>query len=168
LRQSFEGLDGGRAQIWLYLRQDEGWSRIRTIDFALESRSYYVHDLEPGRLYRAEIHAVDRHGNEKLIPRISNEMLLPPLGPSPIVDDRFMRLPWTEPLLQLIRDSRPGGPFSEEVRAQLARLSDWSQFAGRVWGSSAGGVGGRPFSPTSSPSAGPSNGIPRNPGGEDR
>jgi hypothetical protein len=154
LRQAFEGLDGGRPQIWIYTREPEGgWTRIRTVDFALESRSYYVHELEPGRLYRAEIHLVDRRGREKLVPRISNEMMLPPVGPSPVIDDRFLRILWAESLRERVGETHPGGPFSDEIRAQLARLSDWSRFAGRVWGGSAGGIGGRPFSATSSSSA---------------
>jgi uncharacterized protein len=78
--------------------------------------------------------------------------MLPPVGLSAIIDDRFMRILWSEPLQHLLREPRPGAPFPEDVRAQLARLSDWSRFAGRVWGGSAGGMGGRPFSPTSSPS----------------
>jgi hypothetical protein len=65
-----------------------------------------------------------------------------------------MRILWSEPLQRLLREAQPGGAFPEDVRAQLARLSDWSRFAGRVWGGgSAGGMGGRPFSAVSSPSA---------------
>jgi hypothetical protein len=154
LRQAWEGLDGAKPQMWVFAREpDGGWTRVRVLDFALESRSYYIHELEPGRIYRAEIHLVDRQGRERLVPRTSNEMMLPPVGPSPVVDDRFMRILWSEPLQRLLRSSRAGGPFPEDVRQQLARLSDWSRFAGRVWGGSAGGMGGRPFSPTSAPSS---------------
>ena len=154
LRQAFEGLEGGRAQLWVFVREPDGrWERTRALDFALESRSYYVHDLAPGRIYRAEIHVVDRHGRDRLVPRPSNEMMLPAVGPSPIVDDRFMRIPWGESLQRMLREAHPGGPFPDDIRAQLARLSDWSRFAGRVWGGSAGGMGGRPFSAVSSPSA---------------
>jgi hypothetical protein len=153
LRAAWEGLDGGRPQLWIFAREpDGGWTRVRVLDFALESRSYYIHDLEPGRIYRAEVHVVDRQGREKLVPRGSNEMMLPPVGPSPIIDDRFMRILWSEPLQRLLRDTRAGGAFPEDVRQQLARLSDWSRFAGRVWGGSGGMGGGRPFSATSSPS----------------
>jgi hypothetical protein len=175
LRQAWEGLESARPQLWVFAREPDGrWTRIRTLEFALESRSYYVHDLDPGRTYRAEIHVVDRQGRDKLLPRASNEMTLPPVGPSPVVDDRFMRIPWGEALLKMLFDAHPGGPFSEEVRAQLARLSDWSRFAGRVWGGSAGGMGGRPFSAVSSPSApsSPSSSPASSPwsssGGEDR
>ncbi len=166
LRQVWQDLDGGRAQLWVFARESDGrWRHVRTIDFALESRSYYVHDLEPGRVYRAEIHVVDLHGKDRLLPRPSNEMMLPRMGPSPIIDDRFMRILWSEPLQRLLREAYPGGPFPEDVRAQLERLSDWSRFAGSAWGSSAGGMGGRPFSPTSSPSA---PWPPSSPRGEDR
>lgn len=157
LRQAWEGLDGARPQMWVFAREpDGGWTRVRILDFALESRSYYIHDLEPGRIYRAEVHVVDRQGRERLVPRSSNEVMLPPIGPSAVVDDRFMRILWSEPLQQLLRKARAGGPFPEDVRQQLARLSDWSRFAGRVWGGSAGGMGGRPFSASSSPSLAPS------------
>jgi uncharacterized protein len=152
--QTFAGLEDGRAQLWIFGRNAEGgYDRLRTLDFALESRSFYVHDLEPGRVYRAEIHAVDRGGRERLLPHPSNEVQLPPLGPSPFVDDRFARIPWDQPLSRWLREFFPGGPFSEEARALLARLSDWSRFSGRVWGGSAGGMGGRPSSPSEGPSS---------------
>ena len=154
LRQAWEGLDAAKPQMWIFAREpDGGWTRVKILDFALESRSYYIHELEPGRVYRAEIHLVDRQGRDRHVPRSSNEMMLPPVGPSPVVDDRFMRILWSEPLQRLLRGSRAGGPFPEDVRQQLARLSDWSRFAGRVWGGSAGGMGGRPFSPPSAPSS---------------
>jgi len=152
--QAFAGLEGGRAQLWLFVRNAEGaYDRLRALDFALESRSFYVHDLEPGRVYRVEIHVVDRGGRERLLPNPSNEVQLPPLGPSPFVDDRFARIPWDLPLGRWLREFFPGGPFSEEARALLARLSDWSRFSGRTWGGSAGGMGGRPFSPSEGPSS---------------
>jgi uncharacterized protein len=151
LAQSFGGMDQARAQLWVFARSEAGWDRLRTVDFALESRGYYVHDLEPGRTYRAEIHAVDRQGRERMIGRGSNEVTLPRVGPSPIIDDRFIRIPWDMPLGRLLGPGHPGAPFPDEARRLLERLSDWSRF-GATWGS-AGGMGGRPFSPTSSPSS---------------
>jgi hypothetical protein len=69
------------------------------------------------------------------------------------VDDRFIRIPWEMSLGRLLGPGHAGAPFSEEARALLARLSDWSRFTGPTWGGgSAGGMGGR-SSPTSSPSA---------------
>jgi hypothetical protein len=164
LRDIWEGLVGGRPQLWVFVREPSGaWTKVRALDFALESRSYYIHDLEPGRVYRAEIHVVDRAGRERLLPKASNEMMLPAVGPSPIIDDRFMRILWGEPLQRLMRESRPGGPFPDDIRAQLARLSDWSRFQGTAGGGSAsasaageaaGGIGGRPTSPWVRPTSG--------------
>ena len=151
--RAFEGLDHGRSQLWIFARSGAGWDRVRIVEFALESRGFYVHDLEPGRSYRAEIHAVDRAGRERLVGAPSNEVTLPSVGPSPLVDDRFIRIPWELPLGQLLGPGHAGGPFSEDARAMLARLSDWSRFSGTSWGGSAGGMGGRPSSPTSSPSS---------------
>jgi hypothetical protein len=144
---AFAGLDHARAQLWVFARAGGGWDRIRTIDFALEARGYYVHDLDPGRVYRAEVHAVDRLGHERLVGRTSNEMMLPPNGPSSVIDDRFIRIPWDMPLGRLLGPGHAGGPFSDEARALLARLSDWSRFSARAGGGSAGGMGGRPSSP---------------------
>jgi uncharacterized protein len=151
--RAFEGLDHGRAQLWVFARSGADWERIRTLDFALESRGYYVHDLDPGRWYRAEIHVVDRAGRERLLGASSNEVALPPVGPSPVVDDRFIRIPWEVPLGHLLGPGHAGAPFSDDARTMLARLSDWSRFSGTTWGGSAGGMGGRPSSPTSSPSS---------------
>ncbi len=162
--RGFSGLDHGRAQLWLFAKAGEGWERLRAIEFAIESRGYYVHDLEPGRTYRAEIHAVDRRGEDRVVGRGSNAVSLPPIGPSPIVDDRFARIPWDMPLGRLLGPGHPGAPFSDEARALLARLSDWSRFSGPTWGSAgAGGIGGRPTSPTSPPG-----GKPGSQGGEGR
>jgi uncharacterized protein len=162
LRHAWEGLEGGRPQLWVFVMEPSGaWTKVRAVDFALESRSYYIHDLEPGRVYRAEIHVVDRAGRDKLLPKASNEMMLPPVGPSPVIDDRFMRILWSEPLQRLLRDAKPGGAFPEDVRAQLARLSDWSRFQSTAGGGSAsagaaGGIGGRPASPWARPTSGAS------------
>jgi uncharacterized protein len=152
IERSLGGMDQPRVQLWMYGRNDAGWDRVRTMEFALESRGYYVHDLEPGRTYRAEIHAVDRQGRERLVGHGSNEVTLPRVGPSPTIDDRFIRIPWDMPLGRLLGPGHPGAPFPEDARRLLERLSDWSRFSGTSWGS-AGGMGGRPFSPTSSPSS---------------
>jgi hypothetical protein len=153
LARGFEGLDRGRAQLWIFARGASDWERLRIIEFALEARGFYVHDLAPGRVYRAEIHLVDRAGRERLLASPSNECALPPVGPSPTVDDRFIRIPWEVALGRLLGPGHAGAPFSEDARTLLARLSDWSRFASPTWGGSAGGMGGRPFSPISSPSS---------------
>lgn len=155
IERTFGGLDQPRVQLWVFGRGDGGWDRLRTIDFALESRGYYLHDLEPGRTYRAEIHAIDRQGRERLVGHGTNEVTLPRVGPSPIIDDRFIRIPWDVPLGRLLGPGHPGAPFPDEARRLLERLSDWSRFAGTAPTSAGGvgGMGGRPFSQTSSPSS---------------
>ncbi|HET9595630.1 MAG TPA: DUF4912 domain-containing protein, partial [Anaeromyxobacteraceae bacterium] len=175
LRDAWEGLDGGKPQIWVFAQErDGGWTRVRVLDFALESRSYYVHDLDAGRVYRAEIHVVDRTGRDRLLPRSSNLMMLPAVGPSPIIDDRFMRILWAEPLQRLLARAQAGGHFPEDVREELARLSDWSRFqaqggsSGGVGGVLGGGMGGRPSSPWMRPTSSSSPSSPwGRPGGED-
>jgi hypothetical protein len=101
-------------------------------------------------------------------------MVLPPVGPSPIIDDRFLRILWSEPLQRLLARAQAGGAFPEDVRAELARLSDWSRFqaqggsSGGIGGVLGGGMGGRPSSPWMRPSSFSSPSSPwGRPGGED-
>ncbi|AKU90650.1 DUF4912 domain-containing protein [Vulgatibacter incomptus] len=82
-------LDEPRVRLRIF--GDEGL--VREADVALESRSFYVGGLTPGRRYRAELVFVGRNG-ERRIGAPSNEMALPPVGPSSIIDDRFVTLPW--------------------------------------------------------------------------
>jgi uncharacterized protein len=154
LRIGLGGLDHPRVQLWLFARGDGGgWERFRVVEVALESRGYYVHDLDPDRTYRGELRAVDRAGRDRILGPSSNEVSLPPFGPSPVVDDLFVALPWDRPLGGPLGPGhrRPG--FPDEWRESLARLSDWSR-AGLSYGGSAGpgapvagGMGGRPSSP---------------------
>jgi hypothetical protein len=162
LDASFTDLPGARVELWIFAR-GAGWERVRVVDVALEARGWYVHDLEPGRSYRAELHLIGSDGQDRLLPGPSVASALPPQGPSPSIDDRFASLPWDVPLPKLMGPGVPGGPFSEEARALLARLSGWSRFGhSRADGSDDGGadpsapVGG-PSSPTrpSSPSGPP-------------
>jgi hypothetical protein len=151
VRRAFEGLEGGKAEIWVFAGlPGGGWERVRVLGFALESRGWYVHDLDPGRVYRAEIHLVDRN-QDRLLPRPSNAVMLPPVGPSPLVDDRFARILWSQHLAGWLAEWRAGGPFADDLRDQLARLSDWSRFGGGVSSGGAGGAGGRVGSPSGPP-----------------
>jgi uncharacterized protein len=131
--QALAGLDHPRVQLWLFVK-GAGWERVRAIDLALEAGGWYVHDLEPGRIYRVEIHVVDRAGEDRLLRQASNEVGLPPDGPSEVVDDRFASIPWDLPLPQLVGAGAPGGPFSEALRQALARRIDWSRFRPRPAG----------------------------------
>jgi uncharacterized protein len=163
LRRGWEGLDGGKAELWIQARRADGsWERVRVLDFALESRGWYVHDLEPGREYRAEIHLVDP-SRDRLLPGGSGPARLPPRGASPIVDDRFSRMDWGEPLSRFLREEKAGGPFPEALRDELAQRGDWSRFPAGAGGAGAGEAGARPVAP---PWAAP--GAPTSPPGGER
>ncbi len=142
---SFAGVPDAKVQLWVFARGN-GWERVRVIDVALEARGWYVHDLEPGRPYRAELHVIGSDGQDRVLPGPSIATALPPQGPSPIIDDRFATLPWDVPLPKLMGPGVPGGPFSEEARALLARLSGWEGFGHSH-------AGGGPTSPAGGPSS---------------
>jgi hypothetical protein len=126
LAGAFSGLDHPSAQLWLYALGD-GWERVRVVELALESRCHYLHDLEPGRAYRAKLRAVGRGGEVRPVGEPSNVAALPGLGPSPVIDDLFVGIPWGLPLPLLLGPGRRRGPFPEDARALLARLSAWAQ-----------------------------------------
>ncbi len=133
-RRGFEWLDRPRAQLRvLALRKDGEWDTVRVAEFALESRGFYVHDLEPGRTYRGVIVAVSTDGRERMVGEPSNEVALPSQGPSPVVDDRFATIPWELPLEGWLREVRAGGAFPEDVRAMLSRLSRGAKPGRPAW-----------------------------------
>jgi uncharacterized protein len=148
----FGGLPGAKVQLWVFAGGDGG-ERVRVVDVALEARGWYIHDLEPGRAYRTELHAIGADGQDRLLPGPSIGAALPPQGPSDVIDDRFASLPWDVPLPKLMGPGVPGGPFSEEARSLLARLSGWDRFGHSR-------AGGGPTSPPGGPSspAGPFSG----------
>ena len=147
LRAAFEWLDRPRAQLRISVLGAGGeWEPLRTVEFALESRGFYVHDLEPGRSYRGEIFAVSQDGRERPVGGPSNEVALPSSGPSPIVDDRFALIPWDVPLDGWMQEIRAGGAFPDELRALLARLSAGTRPAAPAW--QVRTEPGRPSSPT--------------------
>jgi hypothetical protein len=127
LDAAFANLPGAKVQLWVFARSD-GWDRVRVIEVALEARGWYIHDLDPGRLYRAELHVIGSGGQDRPLPGPSVSTALPPHGASPQIDDRYATLPWEVPLPKLMGPGLPGGPFSEEARAVLATLSGWSRF----------------------------------------
>ncbi len=99
------GLEGARA----VLRVFEGAALVKELDFALESHSYYLHDLAPGRSYRVEAYFVGRDGRSQRVGMASNVIALPADGPSSNTEVRFLRVPWGLPLARLkeyLRDGR--------------------------------------------------------------
>jgi len=145
LEDAFRGLEAPRAQLWLFERRGEGdWQPCRTVELALESRSHYVHELDPGHTYRADIRVVGRSGEARPLGAPSAAVTLPPLGPSPLLSDSFARVPRDRPGGEGASGGVPAPPFSEELRLELALLSDWPRPRGGARGGEAGGVGGRP------------------------
>ncbi len=143
-------IPGATPQVWLFERGADGvWRRARTLDFDLSSRSFYIHDLRPGHLYRAEIHLVSPEGEERLLPSRSNDMALPVYGPSPVVDDRYMKVLWSEPVQEVLREARASIPYADafrtELRDQLASLSEGWSLPVNTTSTSGAGPGGRPL-----------------------
>jgi hypothetical protein len=89
-RAAAEGLIEPRALLRVY----EGGQLLREVDFALESRSFYLHGLPAGGRYRVEACFVGRDGRSHRIGPPTREVELPRLGPSPNLTARFLRLPW--------------------------------------------------------------------------
>jgi hypothetical protein len=103
---------------------------VRDQDFALESRCWYFHDLDPGRTYRAELMSLGTDGQARRIGPASNPLRLPGQGPSPITDDRFIRIPFDVPAGRLAEAMRQAAevrgappPFEEEARERLYEMS---------------------------------------------
>lgn len=97
--RALDGLEAPRA----VLRVFDGEKLVREADFALESRSFYLHGLPAGRPYRVEAHFVARDGRSRRIGHSTNRVTLPPEGPSSDTSVRYMRVaprtqaPSTEP-----------------------------------------------------------------------
>ncbi len=147
LREAFRDLDddGGGVELRVYARAGEGWEPVHRAELALESRGYYVHGLDAGRTYRAELRVVDRAGHERRFGPASTAVELPADGPSPTVDDLFVRLPWDQPLGPPVGPGWRRGELPPEARDELARLSSWGDGEaghGALRPSSPGGPGG--------------------------
>ncbi|QRN93910.1 DUF4912 domain-containing protein [Archangium violaceum] len=89
-RRALDGLVSPRAVLRVY---DDSDVLVRVIDVALESRSYYIHGLPPGRPYRVEAHFVGVSGRSRRIGHSSNRIFLPPAGPSEDTSVRLLRMP---------------------------------------------------------------------------
>lgn len=92
--RALDGLESPRAVLRIYDGND---ALVRMIDVALESRSYYIHGLSPGRPYRVEAHFVGASGRSRRIGHSSNRVFLPPEGPSADTSVRFLRMPVVTP-----------------------------------------------------------------------
>ena len=117
------GLKNARAVLRLY---DAG-QLVREVDIALEARSWYLSHITPGRHYRAEIHFVGERGKHERVGHTSNPIGAPGEGPSPIVEDRFVTLPWEVPIVrstELLQKPHEGSPFADAGRDALMALAE--------------------------------------------
>ena len=89
-RRALDGLESPRAVLRVY---DDADVLLRVVDVALESRSYYVHGLPPGRPYRVEAHFVGSNGRSRRIGHSSNRVFLPRGAPSEDTSVRYLRMP---------------------------------------------------------------------------
>lgn len=122
IQDAMRGLDNPHVKLRVY----EQGRLVRELDISLESRSYYVNDLAPGRHYRVELFFYGTNGVQNRIGRPSNTIGLPPRGPSPVIDDRFVTLPWGMPLARrhdLFARALAEGGFSGEERDALFAAS---------------------------------------------
>lgn len=127
VREAMEGLRSPRTKLRIY----QGAHRVRDIDFALESGSYYINDLSPGERYEAEIVVIGENG-ERRLGRRSNSVALPHFGPSSWAEDRFATLPIDTALPQgLDAFERPLPPELEEELA--GRWGSLRQGASEAW-----------------------------------
>lgn len=162
--RAFAWMQGPHTKVRLYADGEIA----REQDFTLESRSWYFHSLEPGRAYRAELMCFSADGQVRRIGPPSNTMRLPTEGPSPIIDDRFIRIPFDVPAGRLAEAMRQAAevrgappPFEEASRERLYEMSGGSA---RAIGSSEqlqegagdqGGEGGAQGRPGTARSSGP-------------
>ncbi|RYZ35951.1 MAG: DUF4912 domain-containing protein [Myxococcaceae bacterium] len=113
-QRALDGLPSPRAVLKVF----DGEGVAREVDFALESRSFYLRDMPPGRTYRVEAHFVGTDGRSRRIGHSSNRATLPPAGPSSDTSIRFLRMP-PPPVVNRAREQAvpvvaPRAPESQE------------------------------------------------------
>ncbi len=113
------GLVNPRSVIRVY----DGESLVRELDFALESKSFYLHGLAPGRPYRVEAHWVGEDGRSHRLGPSTNLVALPQLGASRETSVRFLRIPWTMPLRLLRQYLREGRARIEQLAGEVEYLA---------------------------------------------
>ncbi|HEX8700904.1 MAG TPA: DUF4912 domain-containing protein [Myxococcaceae bacterium] len=107
--RAMDGLDSPRPVLRVY----EGDKLVRTEDFVLEARSFYIQGLPPGRSYRVEAHFVGRDGRSRRIGPSTHPVRLPQAGLSEETGVRFMRMPPPPPPTVRVVAQQPLPPPSE-------------------------------------------------------
>lgn len=124
------------------LRLFAGEQMVRELECTLNDRSWYFHGLQPGLTYRVELVAIGADGDVMRIGPSSNTVQLPSDAPSPLIDDRFIRLPFdvsASSVAEAIRvsekvEKKELPPLSKTLRALLYQASGGT--SGRCVGSS--------------------------------
>lgn len=124
------------------LRLFAGDQMVRELECTLNDRSWYFHGLQPGLTYRVELVAISAEGDVMRIGPSSNAVQLPTDAPSPLIDDRFIRLPFdvsassvAEAIRQSEREEKATlPPLSRTLRALLYQAS--GGMSGRFVGAS--------------------------------
>ncbi|MDR0965990.1 MAG: DUF4912 domain-containing protein [Myxococcales bacterium] len=104
---------------------------VRELECTLNDRSWYFHGLQPGLSYRVELVAISPEGDATRIGPSSNRVQLPSDAPSPLIDDRFIRLPFdvsSTTVAQVIQSAtcaerRELPPLSRTLRSILYQAS---------------------------------------------
>ncbi len=94
LRHAGDGLSHPRAELFLLTHGQ----LVRRQEIHFDARAWYLHEVEPGRDYRVELSLVGADGIVRRVGRSSNVVSTPRVGPSEIVDDRFVCIPYETPL----------------------------------------------------------------------
>ncbi|WP_147469502.1 DUF4912 domain-containing protein [Corallococcus sp. AB045] len=102
----------------------DGEGVSREVDFALESRSFYLQGMTPGRTYRVEAHFVGSDGRSRRIGHSSNRATLPPAGPSADTSIRFLRMP-PPPVVDRSREAVPTAASTRVPRLEEREYVTW-------------------------------------------
>ncbi|NRD58792.1 DUF4912 domain-containing protein [Corallococcus exiguus] len=102
----------------------DGEGVSREVDFALESRSFYLQGMTPGRTYRVEAHFVGSDGRSRRIGHSSNRATLPPAGPSADTSIRFLRMP-PPPVVDRSREAVPTAASVRVPRVEEREYVTW-------------------------------------------
>lgn len=123
--RAFNGLHDPKALLRIF----DGETLVREMDFALESKSFYVRGLTPGRRYRLEAHAIGRDGATRRIGRSTNLVAVPSEGPSSDTTVRFLRAPWTLPVGRMMDAIRTGEARVSETHGvrQYLDVEEWEE-----------------------------------------
>ncbi|NOK39011.1 DUF4912 domain-containing protein [Corallococcus exercitus] len=103
----------------------DGEGVSREVDFALESRSFYLQGMTPGRTYRVEAHFVGSDGRSRRIGHSSNRATLPPAGPSADTSIRFLRMPPPPVVDRLRTEAVPVAASARVPRVEEREYVTW-------------------------------------------